>query len=72
MSRVVFPNNIQPVSASPLGFNLCFVNHSTVSEEQKWTAHSPFLSRSITDYFHGLASFGADSQKCFAFMYDLV
>ena len=27
---------------------------------------------SITDYFHGLASFGTDSRICFARMHDFV
>ena len=50
---------------------------STGSEVQKETVRSLILSgieihASITDYFHNLASFGADSRKRFARMHDFV
>ena len=57
--------NTQPVSALPLGFCV----FSTGSEEQKETTHSLILSgneihANITDYFDGLASFGAVVNIC--------
>ena len=59
-----------PIICSKVLF-LCSVFFvSSTSEEQKETAHGLIFSgteinASITDYFHCLASFGADSRKCF-------
>ena len=68
----VFPNNISQFLLRRSVF-VVQRDRSTVSDEQKEkeTARSLILSgieihASITDYFHGLASFGTDSRKCFA------
>ena len=78
--RVVFPDNIRIYMNSQ--FMLChsvfvFPRLLDLFEEKKETARSLILSEiethaNTTDYFHGLAPFGADSRKCFARMHDFV